>query len=416
MNSYRDRPRIRQPRLLGTGSASIALLVALAGCGADGADSNGAVIRDSAGVRIVENTAPLWSEGKGWQLAQQPALSIGELEGDPEYQLYQVADARRLSDGRIVVANAGTYELRFYDSKGRFMSAGGGEGGGPGEFKELTGLWTFADDSMITYDYRSRRISIFEPSGTFARSFQLHGVTGARSHPLVIAPFTDGSLLIDARPALDVEVQGGIRRDSTLYLRCSPEGELVDSLGWFPGPEWYVKRDENSMAASVRALGRRPHATVHGNRSYFGSSDSFEIGHYDARGRLTRLIRKAQTNLPVTAEDVERWKQDAIADQEDEIGRTILGRLLDDMPFPETMPAYRRLIVDSEANLWVEEYRRPGDDQPRWTVFDPQGVMLGTVETPPNLEVYQVASDFVLGRRTDELGVESVQLYKLKRR
>ncbi len=88
-------------------------------------------------------------------------------------------------------------------------------------------------------------------------------------------------------------------------------------------------------------------------------------------------------------------------------------RRLADMPFPETMPAYDDFLVDSEGNLWVDEYRRPGAEQPRWKVFDPNGELLGVVETPRRFNVYEIGADFVLGRWADELDIEHVQLYEL---
>lgn len=410
MTRYRHRPRV--PAI-----ACTALLVTLAGCGGEGADSSGAVIRDSAGIQIVENTAPLWPEGKGWYLSEQPALSIGELEGDPNYQLYQVADARRLSDGRIVVANAGSNELRFYDGRGRFLAAAGRKGGGPGEFKGLTDVWALADDSLLAYDFRNDRISFFDPGGEFVRSFQLQSLTGGRSSPSLVAPFADGSLLVSARTMFfSPQTEGGLRRDSVLYLRCDPAGELLDSAGWFPGPEWYVKSDEGIMAASSRAFGRSPVATAFADAFYFGSSDSYEIARYDGNGLLQRLIRRTHRSLDVTPEDIESWIEERLADADDENQRNFWQKLYANMPFPETMPAYERLIVDDEGSLWVEEYRRPTDEQPRWTVFDGEGVMLGEVTTPPEFRVFQIGSDFVLGRWTDELDIEHVQLYKLKGR
>jgi hypothetical protein len=416
MNSYRDRPRISQRRYLGAGTACVAFLVTLTACGGEGAGSSSAVMRDSAGIQIVENTAPLWAEGKGWQLSEQPALSIGELEGDPNYQLYQVYDAHRLSDGRIVVANAGSNELRFYDGKGRFIATTGRKGGGPGEFQGLADVWGLADDSLLTYDFRNNRISFFDPDGEFVRSFQLHSLTGGKSSPSLVAPFADGSLLIRARTmAFSPQTEGGLRRDSVLYLLCDPAGELLDSVGWYPGPEWYVKSEEGTMAASTRAFGRAPVAATFADAFYFGASDSYEVARYDASGELQQLIRKTQQNVSVTAEDIERWKGEHFQ-EEDENTRIFWERMHADMPFPETMPAYQRLVVDAQGNLWVEEYRRPGDEQPRWTVFDPEGVMLGVVETPPKFQVYQIGSDFVLGRWTDELDIEHVQLYKLKGR
>ncbi|NIN72091.1 MAG: hypothetical protein GTO46_09275 [Gemmatimonadetes bacterium] len=408
--------RVALPGRHGATSACTALLVTLAACGGEGAGSGGAVIRDSAGIQIVENTAPSWAEGEGWELSKTPVLSIGELEGDPRYQLYEAYDARRLSDGRIVVANAGSSELRFYDGKGKFKGAAGRKGGGPGEFQGLADVWVLADDSLLAYDARNDRISFFDPSGGFVRSFQLQTLTGGKSSPSLVAPFADGSLLIRARTMFfSPHTEGGLRRDSILYLRCDPEGALIDSMGWFPGPEWYVKSEQGSMTASTRAFGRAPVAAAFADAFYFGASDIYEIARYDASGELQRLIRKTQQNVSVTAEDIERWKVEHFR-EEDENTRIFWERMFADMPFPETMPAYERLIVDDEGSLWVEEYRRPGDEQPRWTVFDPQGVLLGEVETPPGLQVYQIGSDFVLGRWTDELDVEHVQLYKLKGR
>ncbi|KPK82530.1 MAG: hypothetical protein AMS25_01945 [Gemmatimonas sp. SM23_52] len=187
----------------------------------------------------------------------------------------------------------------------------------------------------------------------------------------------------------------------------------MDSLGRFPGNEWYVKTEENRMMASTRVFGRRPVAAAYGDAFYFGHTDSYELAQYDQSASLLRLIRKAQPNLTVTAEDTERLIEDEMADAEDESQRAFIRQMYAEMPLPETMPAYRSLVVDTEGNLWVEEYRRPGDEQPRWTVFDPDGVMLGQVEMPAQFTVYQIGSDFVLGRWTDGLDVEHVRLYAL---
>ena len=50
-----------------------------------------------------------------------------------------------------------------------------------------------------------------------------------------------------------------------------------------------------------------------------------------------------------------------------------------------------------------------------WTVFDAEGRVLGFVETPEELEVYEIGEDYLWGRVTDELGVASVQLWPLER-
>ena len=101
-----------------------------------------------------------------------------------------------------------------------------------------------------------------------------------------------------------------------------------------------------------------------------------------------------------------------------------MERRVRDVPYPPTLPAFgpvselrwpsmRSLILDRDGNIWVMEYDRPGVDDVRWSVFDPSGVMLGTVDFPDGFVLLDVGRDYVLGHWTDELDVEHVQLYDL---
>jgi hypothetical protein len=70
-------------------------------------------------------------------------------------------------------------------------------------------------------------------------------------------------------------------------------------------------------------------------------------------------------------------------------------------------------MADAESNLWVADYLAPGDEQPRWRVFDPEGRMLGTIETPIGFTIHEIGSDYLLGVERDELDVEKVVIYRL---
>ena len=84
------------------------------------------------------------------------------LDGAPEYQLFQVRDALRLRDGRIVVPNAGTNEVRFYGDDGSYLMSVGRQGGGPGEFESIALVRPFLGDSLLTYDVRQSRVTIWD--------------------------------------------------------------------------------------------------------------------------------------------------------------------------------------------------------------------------------------------------------------
>ncbi len=70
-------------------------------------------------------------------LTAEPMVHIGVIEGAGVLELHEAVSSMRLSDDRIVVANAGSSELLFFDGSGRFLSKSGRRGGGPGEFQML---------------------------------------------------------------------------------------------------------------------------------------------------------------------------------------------------------------------------------------------------------------------------------------
>ena len=108
-----------------------------AACATDTADRRVTVVRDSAGIRIVENSTGQWESKDQWYLGSAPLIDIGGETGDPNSELYRVVGALRLDDGRIVIANGGSHQLRFYDPSGGYVGAAGGRGDGPGEFQGI---------------------------------------------------------------------------------------------------------------------------------------------------------------------------------------------------------------------------------------------------------------------------------------
>jgi hypothetical protein len=387
--------------------------LALAGCRFE-APQRLAQVRDSAGIQIVENVEYSWPNGQGWRLSDEPLLDVGVLEGDSSYQLYQVVGSRRLSDGRIAVANAGSFELRFYDAHGTYLFSSGREGGGPGEFGSMTTLASMTADSLLVYDSRNQRVSVFDAGGALARTAQLQFLGLMGGYPMIVAPFDDGSFLVGVRTYFSSgERRSGLSRDMIVYVRCDSEGSLADTLAVLPGGELNLILEDNAAILGDRPFGRYPAHAVYADGFYYGSSDRYEIRFYSEAGQLQRLIRRAIPNLEVTDSDIESYRRERLENAEDETQRRVIERLLADDPFPQSFPAYGNLLVDAEGNLWVAVYRRPGDDQPRWTVFDPIGQMLGVVSVSERFTVHQIGSDFVLGRWRDDLDVEHVQLYKL---
>jgi hypothetical protein len=293
----------------------IAVLTAIvAACGGEGPDGDRFTTRDSAGVKIVESMEGLWAESEGWRLSEEPSLTIGMDEGPEEYSLFRVDAVLRLPNGSIVIANSGTDELRFYDSSGVFLYSAGQDGYGPGEFKDVFGVW-LVSDTLVINDIGQDRLSVFSASGEYERALVLDPVPGG-SRPKAAGVFSDGSIVgynyvIDRHSTTEAGMR--FNRMYAVYRRHSRDGAILDSLGVFLWGEFLFetgesRRDAVSGIAYSSAVfldtpfGRRPSTIASGESLYHGSSDSYEIQVFTKEGQLTHILRRPIPNAPVTAQ------------------------------------------------------------------------------------------------------------------
>jgi len=121
-----------------------------------------------------------------------------------------------------------------------------------------------------------------------------------------------------------------------------------------------------------------------------------------------------QPSARVTRADVDRYRHDYLQAVPPE-GRPRLERIFAVVPAPSTFPAHGRMLVDTEGNLWVAAYPRPGEERYVWSVFDPRGRWLGPVVMPARFRVTAVGGGVVMGVRRDGQDVETVQVYRLVR-
>ncbi|MCK5585345.1 hypothetical protein KAJ02_04670, partial [Candidatus Bipolaricaulota bacterium] len=389
-----------------------------AGCGEAG--PVGSAVRDSAGVTVVENTVPVWNEETSWRLSEAPIVTIGVVEGDAAYELFRSRGAVRLSDGRIVIATGGTHELRFYTPSGEHLRNVGGEGSGPGEFQALTMMSRFIGDSLMTYDLLLQRISVFDSEGMHIRDVNI-ATEGRLFLPTIVGRFSDGSYLGQLTKPLmgpnTPELTPGMIRDTAFALRVGATGATFDTIGTFPSTMMQVERI--SLAGNTVALPFSIHFSpeailaIDGDRMIVGPSDVYEVRIFGADGSLHRIVPKDHVPLPVTQADIDA----AVAHEiETAPGQNLPDEmldLLDKMRAPTSMPAYRSFLTDAEGNLWVEEYRRVGDEIPRWSVFDLEGRWLGLVTGPERFRVMDIGADYVLGIATDDMDVEQARMYRL---
>ncbi|MYA64352.1 MAG: hypothetical protein F4Y21_06850, partial [Gemmatimonadetes bacterium] len=111
--------------------------------------------RDESGTSLetggeLSQTEPLW------QIAPEPTLVLGELEGIDAYLFSQIRGATRLSTGTVVVLDGASSQLRAFSGDGTHLWTSGGSGEGPGEMRNPTHLETLPGDTIQVQDGLAR--------------------------------------------------------------------------------------------------------------------------------------------------------------------------------------------------------------------------------------------------------------------
>ncbi|MGH7503081.1 MAG: hypothetical protein ACREL7_15245 [Longimicrobiales bacterium] len=383
---------------------------------AGGEDVARAVFRDSAGVRIAENPSPDDSAALPWWRFEGPLLDVGGEGVEEPYALFRVSTAMRLADGRVVVANGGSTDLRYYDAEGRHVATVGRSGEGPGEFRSVSMLMRGPGDSLTVYDIQARRLSLISPEPEFIRDFTF-GEPGGFGR--LIGRTTSGEFVgqpTGFRGAPGEMPSGLVRMDQPVTLH-SATGELVDTIGTFPGAETFINiNTQGGQIASIEIrrlpFARSPSFALTGDELYVGSQDGPEISRYRLDGTMVLSIRTGRQPEPVTPEHLNAVIESRLENAPPE-RHAEMRAVMEATPHGKQIPPYGSFTVDPSGNLWVADHDDPLSTRGRFTVYGDDGGLLARIALPERFRPFDIGEDWILGLELDELDVEHVRLYRI---
>lgn len=407
------------PDLHVRGWVSGAALLTLA-CATPDASAPTAMVRDSAGITIVENEAPGPATPK-WTLTAEPTLELGVVDGDPAQQFNGVVSALRLSDGRLVIGDSGSKEVRFFTADGRHLRTVAGPGEGPGELRSLIAVSRFEGDTLIVSDWPIGQWHWFTAEGDFLERTRYARYFGGQ----IGRPLPDGSLLADVyeRGSYGNELEAWMARSENAEFR--PAGHIVrvargggapDTLRTILGEEWFKTGEVRvSLAARPKPFARN--TLVAWNTTHFvvGETGRRELEAWTYEGTLQRLIRWKGTAPPVTATDRREHRDRLLNSIRRPDNRPRFERWLAEVPYPERKPTFAALTTDREGRFWVREWAEAGAATDRWLVFDADGQLEATLDAPAGHTILEIGEDYVLSVWKDELDVEYVRMFGLRR-
>ena len=394
---------------------------------AEGALARDMVV-DSAGVTIVRNQKPMWSDADAWSVPVQAQITIGVLDGSAEYQFYDVVAATRQSDGDIVVIDGGSREVRLYDGLGTFLAKWGEHGSGPGEFRQPVQISIAHGDTILVWDDALARVTRFDPAGNLVdmRTVDRGTIAKAIEPPMYPAAgrlLPDGDLLVRLTEKVTVKQasksgkQGASDEDRARSgaLRVSADYARIDTLMFFgdaelvavsaPWGEWRI--------APPRA--KTTVMAVQGSESRvcIGDQKEAEISCFGPDASRTS-IRWSPREVTLTQADITRWRDTTVADLAGKLSESEVLSLLDQVNVPAVRPPFSAIMLDAAGNLWVEQgpSSKSGMASTDYLVFDRAGVFLGPVVLP-QIQVLDIGDDYVIGVFEDDLEVEYLQLFEI---
>lgn len=377
---------------------------ALTACETSPSGAKDWTVRDSAGVMIVSNHPREVPRGC-IEIATPAEVVIRSGDGsDPGSlpALIQVRGGTVLSDGRIAVLAAGTWQVRFYDAGGQFQNATGRNGRGPGEFLTPSWLGHGGADTLFVWDAAQRRLTVLDGTGTLLTTQK---VDGAAEHPDIGGRFGDGSFLM--RPG-GVEffprTSGVVRLDET-YGRHDLATGTTTLLA--KGQSWETGLSETSGRYGL-PFGKTTVVAVSRDHLILADTGEPELRFHDLDGQVRRIVRWTSPPIPVTAQD----RADHAAYYAAEAPRFAPPP---DAEFARERPQLTSIITDHAGWVWVKKYSGGWEEPSPWLVFDDDGILRCEVEAPTRLTALEIGGDYLLSLLRDSTGEEIVMRWGLRR-
>lgn len=285
--------------------------------------------------------------------------------------------------GRLYVGDTRPAAVKVFNADGTLLRVLGREGGGPGEYRNP---WIAARGGVVVvHDPAQSRTTVFDTAGRVRRSW-----TSFCCHQNEIALDRAGRVVIPA--VLSAPSEGVLGVVRMPYVRYTLDGRVADTIiirGSGPERLWTVARrgsDGKPAAGSTSIVipftPRQQFAwdPVGGYVSgwskamrMFRSTTGRDSSVLDIGGDRPMPIPLALRRAPVDS---------AIAQFTQMVGPGPAREAVQLSDVPTTAPAFQRLLIDEERNIWAQQTGAADSGTTAFRVFGPTGSDLGTATLP----------------------------------
>lgn len=334
-------------------------------------------------------------------------LTIGSVDETRDAYIFgTVSGLLLLADGRILVADNSTHDVRVFGADGRHQFTIGRAGAGPGDLARPCCLTIAADGQLWIRDNGNHRYSIFRlgpAEAKFVRTFRTH-VSSPQPFPGRVAWDSQnrvvdvGQLDVDQHQRAFIDADGTVARWDTLRHPPAESLAVMRVQRRVPGGVstyyWYQPHGPDAL----RAYGPR-------GETADAVSSNYAVSWFDADRTRVALIQRPAAGPELSArerreanEDLDRIAKDA-------------GVTRSSLPYgvPLRKPPLQSLGFDLDGRLWVE--KSVPDGRPREAdVYDRRGTLVAVMTWPSHIRLghRSVRGQTGVGVAVDSLGTNTV--------
>ncbi len=332
----------------------------------------------------------------------------------------RIADLEISEDGSVFVLDALSRTVRVFDAQGTELRTFGQRGQGPGELEEPIALFWGPDGNLWVADLGNRRFTVFEPDGGLVTTYRALGP------PLASPPavgFSEAGLLYAVALDLDVSLENMLQNMKIVLVEYEVgNGEAgplrqID-LPFVELPQLFEYRGDGMVSIFPVPFSGHPTFRIDRiGRLWYAQTGEPSIHRWSIQDGIDLTFGRELDPLPVTPAEVQEVLDDSPEFEElRSMGPSAVAELAS--LIPDFKPYLEGFFFDDEQSVWVIRTAQgdSGDDMHDMDIYDSSGTLMAVAQAALESEPRPRVRDGLLaGVVRDELGVESVALYRIQR-
>ncbi|HJP55537.1 MAG TPA: 6-bladed beta-propeller [Gemmatimonadales bacterium] len=318
-------------------------------------------------VSVTSDGPTAWRDSSGWRLVETARITGGDsAAGDLANPTGAVIDPA----GRLYVADQSPTEIKVFGRDGRLVRTIGRDGDGPGEFRSpILGIH---GTSLVVFDPRLARISLFDTSGRFLRSW-----------PSICCHYSAISIDRDGRIAVRMTQQDAAGFTSA-FIRYAMDGTVADTIQ-VPNdgqPRLIeLSRGGSRMRMGVPFSPNPVDALAPDGTLIHGWTGALRLAVSRTGHDTVQVFGRRWTPVPIPEAQRREVYQSLAKDLAKQWGEEAVARAFGPGDIPATAPPMRTFFVDPTGTRWVN-VATADTLHATYDVFDTTGVYLGPVQGP----------------------------------